>query len=49
MVDNEFITVLEGMRQEYVILKRHIQELTENQVVLDLFIRELWEYEAKKL
>ena len=49
MVDDEFITVLEGMRQEYVIPKRHIQELKENQVVLDLFIRELGKYEAKKL
>ena len=49
MVDDEFITVLEGTRQEYVIPKVHIQELTDNQVVLDLFIRELGQYEAKKL
>ena len=49
MADDEFITVLEGTRQEYVIPKVHIQELTENKVVLDIFDRELGEYEAKKL
>ncbi len=49
MADDEFITVLEGTRQEYVIPKVHIQELTENKIVLDIFVRELGEYEAKKL
>ena len=49
MADDEFITVVEGTRQEYVIPKVHTQELTENKNVLDIFVRELGEYEAKKL
>jgi hypothetical protein len=49
MADDEFITVVECTRQEYVIPKVHIQELTENKVVLDIFIQELGEYETKKL
>jgi hypothetical protein len=49
MADDEFITVVECTRQEYVIPKAHIQELTENKIVLDIFVRELGEYEAKKL
>ena len=49
MADDEFITVVDGTRQEYLIPKVHIQELTENKIVLDIFVIELGEYEAKKL
>jgi hypothetical protein len=35
MVDDEFITILEGTRQEYVIPKKHIKEVTRNDVVLN--------------
>ena len=49
MADAEFITALEGTRQEYVIPKVHIQQLTENKIVLDIFVRELGEYPPKKL
>ena len=49
MANDEFITVVECTRQEYVIPKVQVQELTENKIVLDIFVRELGEYEAKKL
>ena len=49
MVDDEFITVLEGTRQEYVIPKKYVEEFTENAVVLNLDFKELKAYEAKKL
>jgi len=49
MVDDEFITILEGTRQEYVIPKKHIKEVTGNDVVLNLGFKELRDYEAKKL
>ena len=49
MVDNEFITILEGTRQEYVIPKKYVEEFTENEVVLNLDFKELKAYEAKKL
>ena len=49
MVDDEFITILEGTRQEYVIPKKYIEEFTENEVVLNLDFKELKAYEAKKL
>jgi hypothetical protein len=49
MVDDEFITILEGTRQEYVIPKKHIKEVTRNDVVLNLGFKELRDYEAKKL
>ncbi len=49
MADDEFITVLEGTRQEYLIPKVNIQQLTENKIIVDVFVRELGEYEAKKL
>jgi hypothetical protein len=49
MVDDEFITILEGTRQEYVIPKKYVEEFTENQVVLNLDFKELKAYEAKKL
>ncbi|HYZ50668.1 MAG TPA: hypothetical protein VE593_07260 [Nitrososphaeraceae archaeon] len=49
MVDDEFITILEGTRQEYVIPKKYVEEFTENEVVLNLDFKELKAYEAKKL
>jgi hypothetical protein len=49
MVDDEFITILEGTRQEYVIPKKHIKEFTETAVVLGLTAKELNTFEAKKL
>jgi hypothetical protein len=49
MVDDEFITILEGTRQEYVIPKKYVEEFTENEVVLSLEFKELKAYEAKKL
>ena len=49
MVDDEFITILEGTRQEYVIPKKHIKEFTATGVVLNLDFKELRAYEAKKL
>jgi hypothetical protein len=49
MVDDEFITILEGTRQEYVIPKKYVEEFTENEVVLSLDFKELKAYEAKKL
>jgi hypothetical protein len=49
MVDEEFITILEGTRQEYVIPKKYIKELKETEIVLGLAIKELSEYEAKRL
>ena len=49
MVDDEFITVLEGTRQEYVIPKKYVKEFTETQVILNLAFDELKSYEAKKL
>jgi hypothetical protein len=49
MVDDEFITVLEGTRQEYVIPKKYVEEFTENEVVLNLDFKELKAYEAKKI
>jgi hypothetical protein len=39
MVDDEFITRLEGTRQEYVIPKKHIKEFTGTEVVLNLDLR----------
>jgi hypothetical protein len=48
MVDDEFITILEGIRQEYVIPKKYIKEVKETEIVLGLAIRELSKYEAKK-
>jgi hypothetical protein len=49
MVDDEFITILEGTRQGYVIPKKYIKELTETEIVLGLTAKELSTYEAKKL
>ena len=49
MVDDEFITILEGTRQEYVIPKKYVKEFTENEVVINLDFKELKAYEAKKL
>ncbi len=49
MVDDEFITVLEGTRQEYVIPKKYVREFTETRVILNLAFDELKSYEAKKL
>ena len=49
MVDDQFITILEGTRQEYVIPKKYVEEFTENEVVLSLDFKELKAYEAKKL
>ena len=49
MVDHEFITILEGTRQEYVIPKKYVKEFTENEVVINLDFKELKAYEAKKL
>lgn len=49
MVDDEFITVLEGTRQEYVIPKKYIKEFKETEIVLGLTVKELSSYEAKKL
>ena len=49
MVDDEFITILEGTRQEYVIPKKYIKALTETEIVLCLTAKELSTYEAKKL
>jgi hypothetical protein len=49
MVDDKFITILEGTRQEYVIPKKYIKELTETEIVLGLTAKELSTYEAKKL
>jgi hypothetical protein len=48
MVNNEFITILEGTRQEYVIPKRYVKEFS-TEVVLNLDIKELVTFEAKKL
>ena len=49
MVDDEFVTILEGTRQEYVIPKKYVEEFTENEVILNLDFKELKAYEAKKL
>jgi hypothetical protein len=49
MVDDEFITILECTRQEYVIPKKYIKALTETEIVLGLTAKELSTYEAKKL
>ena len=49
MVDDEFITVLQGTRQEYVIPKKYVKEFKETQVILNLAFDELKSYEAKKL
>jgi hypothetical protein len=49
MVDDEFITVLQGTLQEYVIPKKYVKEFTETQVILNLAFDELKSYEAKKL
>jgi hypothetical protein len=49
MVDDKFITILEGTRQEYVIPKKYIKELTETEIVSGLTAKELSTYEAKKL
>ena len=49
MVDDEFITILEGTRQEYVIPKKYVKEFTETHVILNLAFDELKSYEAKKL
>ena len=49
MVDDEFITILEGTRQEYVIPEKYVKEFTENEVVINLDFKELKAYEAKKL
>ena len=48
MVDDEFITILEGTHQEYVVPKKYIKEVKETEIVLGLAIRELSKYEAKK-
>ena len=47
MVDEEFITILEGTRQEYLVPKKYIKELKETEIVLGLGIKELSKYEAK--
>jgi hypothetical protein len=47
MVDDEFITILEGILQEYVIPKKYIKELTETEIVLDLTGKELNTYEVE--
>ena len=49
MVDEEFITILEGTRQEYLVPKKYIKELKETEIVLGLAIKELSKYQAKKL
>ena len=49
MVDEEFITILEGTRQEYVVPKKYIKEFKEAEIVLALALKELSKYEAKKL
>ena len=49
MVDDEFITILEGTRQEYVIPKKYIKEFTETAVVLGVTAKELSTFEAKNL
>jgi hypothetical protein len=49
MADDEFITVLEGTRQEYIVPKSHIEEFKDNEVILDLSTKDLTAYEAKKL
>jgi hypothetical protein len=49
MVDEEFITILEGTRQEYVVPKKYIKEFKETEIVLALAIKELSKYEAKKI
>ena len=49
MVDDEFITILEGTRQGYVLPKKYIKALTETEIVLGLTAKELSTYEAKKL
>jgi hypothetical protein len=41
MVDEEFITILEGTRQEYVVPKKYIKEFKETEIVLALAIKEL--------
>jgi hypothetical protein len=47
MVDDEFITILEGILQEYVIPKKYIKELTETEIVLELTGKELNTYEVE--
>ena len=49
MVDEEFITILEGTRQEYVVPKKYIKKVKETEIVLGLAIKELSKYQAKKL
>jgi hypothetical protein len=48
-VDEEFITILEGTQQEYLVPKKYIKEFRETEVVLDLTVKQLSTYEAKKL
>jgi hypothetical protein len=49
MVDDEFITILNGTRQEYVVPKKYIKEFKEAEIVLELTVKDLSTYEAKKL
>jgi hypothetical protein len=49
IVDDEFITIFEGTRQEYVIPKKYIKEFRETEIVLGLAVKELSTYEAKKI
>jgi hypothetical protein len=49
MVDDEFITILDGTRQEYVVPKKYIKEFKEAEIVLELTVKDLSTYEAKKL
>jgi len=48
MIDEEFITVLEGVKQEYVIPADHIVEFDENNVFLDIPKKSLSPYKVKR-
>jgi len=48
MIDEEFITVLEGVKQEYVIPTDHIAEFDENNVFLDIPKKSLSPYKVKR-
>lgn len=48
MIDEEFITVLEGVKQEYVIPTDHIVEFDEKNVFLDIPKKSLSPYKVKR-
>jgi hypothetical protein len=48
LIDKEFMTILEGVRQEYIIPTDHIVEFDEKNVFLDIPKKSLSPYKVKR-